>query len=92
MILPIRGDVLDVSKGGSLLDGVPLSERHEEGEERETSRKNEGFLSSKAPSYVKESGKRRRAAPEEVKGRVARCVIARKCWSCGQGDHVARDC
>ncbi len=49
-------------------------------------------LSSKASSYVKESGKRRRAAPEKVKGRVARCVIARKCWSCGQGDHVARDC
>ena len=61
-------------------------------EERETSRKNEGVLSSKAPSYVKESGKRRRAAPGEVKGRVAHCVIARKCWSCGQGDHVARDC
>ena len=32
------------------------------------------------------------AAPEKVKGSVARCVIARKCWSCGQGDHVARDC
>ena len=28
------GDVLVVSKGGSLLDGEPFSERHEEGKER----------------------------------------------------------
>ena len=83
--------MLDVSKRGSLLNRMPLKERHkggkeretlrksEGGKERETLRKSEGVLYSEAPSYIKESGKRRRAAPGEVKGRVARCVIARKC-------------